>query len=109
MEFPKGASNPGSQLCFAWGKVRDQNSLILFDPGSTDKFISVDLARQLGIQIEEMGLALEAMGAFKGEQVPVTPLIGKLRIHVQNFVDVTLLTASIPTSSSTHTASVTTR
>ena len=34
-----------------------------------------------------MGLALEARGAFKGQQVPVTPLIGKLRIHVQDYVD----------------------
>ena len=34
-----------------------------------------------------MGLALKAMGAFKGQQVPVTSLIGKLCIHVQNFVD----------------------
>lgn len=34
-----------------------------------------------------MGPALGAMGAFKGQQVPVIPLIGKLRIHVQNYVD----------------------
>ena len=34
-----------------------------------------------------MGPALDAMGAFKGQQVPVTPLIGKLRLHVQGYVD----------------------
>ena len=87
VEFPKGASSPTSQLCFAWEKVKDQNSLILFDRGSTHNFISVELARKLGIQTQEMGPALESMGAFKGQQVPVTPLIGKLRIHVQSYVD----------------------
>ncbi|MCO5573570.1 hypothetical protein L7F22_027342 [Adiantum nelumboides] len=33
------------------------------------------------------GTALEASGAFKGQHVPVTPLIGKLRAHVQGYVD----------------------
>ena len=80
-------ASKATQLCFAWGKVRDQNSLILFDPGSTHNFISVELAQKLGIQTEEMGPVLEARGAFKGQEVPVTPLIGKLRLHVQNYVD----------------------
>ena len=87
VQFPTGASDPATKLCFAWGKVRDQNSLILFDPGSTHNFISVELAQKLGIQTEELGPALDAMGAFKGQQVPVTPLIGKLRLHVQGYVD----------------------
>ena len=81
------AADPSRQLCFAWGKIRDQNSLILFNPGSTHNFISVELAQKLGIRTEELGPALEARGAFKGQQVPVTPLIGKLRIHVQDYVD----------------------
>ncbi|MCO5583560.1 hypothetical protein L7F22_037471 [Adiantum nelumboides] len=63
------------------------NSLILFDPGSTHNFISIELAQKFGIQTEEMGTALEASGAFKGQYVPVTPLIGKLRVHVQGYVD----------------------
>ena len=87
VQFPKGASDPASQLCFSWGKVRDQSSLILFDPSSTHNFISLELAQKLEIQTEEMGPALEAMSAFKGQQVPGTLLIGKLRIHVQNYVD----------------------
>ncbi|MCO5568928.1 hypothetical protein L7F22_022631 [Adiantum nelumboides] len=65
----------------------DINSLILFDPGSTHNFISIELAQKLGIQTEEMGTALEALGAFKGQYVPVTPLIGKLRVHVQGYMD----------------------
>ena len=44
-------------------------------------------AQNLGIRIEELSPALEARGAFKGQQVEVTPLIGKLRIHVQDYVD----------------------
>ena len=34
-----------------------------------------------------MGYALDAKGAFVGQKVPVTPLIGKLCIHVQGYVD----------------------
>ncbi|MCO5601473.1 hypothetical protein L7F22_055594 [Adiantum nelumboides] len=45
------------------------------------------LAQKLGIQTEEMGTALEASGVFKGQHVPVTPLIGKVRVHVQGYVD----------------------
>ncbi|MCO5604040.1 hypothetical protein L7F22_058197 [Adiantum nelumboides] len=63
------------------------NSLILFDPGSTHNFISIELAQKLGIQTEEMGTPLEASGAFKGQYVAVTPLIGKLCVHVQGYLD----------------------
>ncbi|MCO5588831.1 hypothetical protein L7F22_042791 [Adiantum nelumboides] len=34
-----------------------------------------------------MGDAMKADGAFKGQEVSVTPLIGKLRLHVQGYVD----------------------
>ena len=34
-----------------------------------------------------MGPTLNVDGAFKGQEVPVTPLIGKLRIHMQGYVD----------------------
>ena len=63
-----------SQLCYAWGWVCDHNTLILFDPRSTHNFISVDLAMRMGISKEELGPALEAHGAFKGQEVPVTLL-----------------------------------
>ncbi|MCO5604577.1 hypothetical protein L7F22_058745 [Adiantum nelumboides] len=85
--YPTKEAKEAFQLCFAWGKVRDMNSLILFDPGSTHNFISIELAQKLEIQIKEMGTALEASGAFKGQYVPVTPLTGKLRVHVQGYVD----------------------
>ena len=30
---------------------------------------------------------MNASGAFKGQEVAITPLIGKLRIHIQSYVD----------------------
>ena len=37
--------------------------------------------------MEELGRALDADQMFHGDLVPVTPLIGKLRLHVQNYTD----------------------
>ncbi len=34
-----------------------------------------------------MGDVVKADGAFKGQEVSVTPLIGKLRLHIQSYVD----------------------
>ena len=77
----------GSPLSYAWGKVREHDALILFDPGSTHNFISTELATKLGIHPHEMGKMVDADGPFKGQEVPVTPLIGKLRLHIQGYVD----------------------
>lgn len=70
------------EMCLAWGKVRDQLALIFFDQGASDNIIYEDLAKRLGIKVEELGRALEADQMFHGDLVPVTPLIGKLRLHV---------------------------
>ena len=43
------------ELCRAWGKIRDSNVLIFFDPRARANFISPTLATQLGIRPEEMG------------------------------------------------------
>ena len=83
----EGGHGQGSALSYAWGKVKDHDAFILFDPGSTHNFISTELAMKLGIHDFEMGEALKADGAFKGQEVSVTPLIGKLRLHVQGYVD----------------------
>ena len=77
----------GSPLSYAWGKVREHDALILFDPGSTHNFISNELATKLGIHPHEMGKMVDTDGPFKGKKVPVTPLIGKLRLHIQGYVD----------------------
>ncbi|MCO5608484.1 hypothetical protein L7F22_062694 [Adiantum nelumboides] len=73
----------GSPLSYAWGKVREHDALILYDPGSTYNFISVKLATKIGIHDFEMGDVMKADGDFKGQEVLVTPLIGKPRLHVQ--------------------------
>ncbi|MCO5584321.1 hypothetical protein L7F22_038245 [Adiantum nelumboides] len=76
----------GSPLSYAWGKVREHDAFILVDPRSTH-FISLELAAKLGVQDFEMGDAMKADGAFIGQDVSVTPLIGKLRLHIQGYVD----------------------
>ena len=42
---------------------------------------------RMGISTEELGPALKAHGAFKGQEVPIKPLIDKLRLHVQDYTD----------------------
>ncbi|MCO5595346.1 hypothetical protein L7F22_049388 [Adiantum nelumboides] len=50
-------------------------------------FISLELATKLGVQDFEMGDAMKADGAFIDQEVSVTTLIGKLRLHIQGYVD----------------------
>ena len=71
-----------SQLLYTRGRVRDQSAFMLLDRGSTHNFISVELAQKLGINAEDMGPPLQALEAFEGQQVLVTPLIGKLCFHI---------------------------
>ncbi|MCO5576587.1 hypothetical protein L7F22_030400 [Adiantum nelumboides] len=77
----------GSPLSYAWGKVREHDAFILFDPGSACNFICLELATKLGIQDFEMEDAMKADGVFIGQDASVTPLIGKLRFHIQGYVD----------------------
>ena len=37
--------------------------------------------------MENMGVTIEDLGAFKGQQISMTPLIRKLQVHVQAYVD----------------------
>ena len=76
-----------SELCRAWGKVRDQNVLIFFDPGAKANFISPELASSLGIRAYEMGYTADAGLACPGHSESVTPILGKLRLHIQSYVD----------------------
>ena len=81
-------ANPEArELLLTWGKLCDQPALILFDSGATDNFISHDLAMRMGIKTEELGRPLDADQIFQEEPVHVTPLIRKLRIHIQEYVD----------------------
>ena len=69
------------------GKSAGSKCFYAIGIGSTHNFIFVELAQRLGIDAEDMGPPLQALGAFEGQQVPVTPLIGKLRLHIQNYFD----------------------
>ena len=60
----------------------DQPALIFFDQGASDNFILEALAIRLGIKVEELDRALDVDKMFHGDPMPVTPLIGKLRLHV---------------------------
>ncbi|MCO5584052.1 hypothetical protein L7F22_037974 [Adiantum nelumboides] len=79
-------ADASSELCRAWGQVRDQQSLVFFDPGARANFITPQLAEKMGIKTDEMGPAYKASMAAPGHEVAVTPLIGKLRLHIQGYV-----------------------
>ena len=76
-----------SSLSYTWGKVREHDALIFFCPGSTHNFISTNLATKIGIHDFEMGKVIKIDGAFQGQEVSITPFIGKLRLHIQSYVD----------------------
>ncbi|MCO5578516.1 hypothetical protein L7F22_032359 [Adiantum nelumboides] len=66
---------------FSWGKVQDQEVLIFFANGTKANFISAKLTTRLGLKAEEVGPQLDASLAALGQEVAVTPLIGKLWLH----------------------------
>ena len=76
-------NSKGVRLSYVWGKGREHDALILFDPGSTHTVSSRELGLKLGIHDLEMGEGIQANGALKGQKVIVTPLIGKLCLHMQ--------------------------
>ncbi|MCO5576664.1 hypothetical protein L7F22_030479 [Adiantum nelumboides] len=55
--------------------------------GAKANFISPELASKLGIRPEEMGYTAEAGLACPRHTEAVTPIIGKLRLHIQSYVD----------------------
>ena len=72
----------GSTLPYAWDKVRELDCLILFDLGSTHNLIFIEVDTTMGIHDFEMGDTIQANGAFKGQEVLITSLIGKLQLHI---------------------------
>ncbi|MCO5570686.1 hypothetical protein L7F22_024413 [Adiantum nelumboides] len=81
-------NSDASELCRAWGKVTDQTRLIFFAPGVKANLISLELASKLGIRPEEMGYTAEEGLACLGHSEVVTPIIGKVRLNIQSYVDV---------------------
>ena len=80
-------NSKGENLSSAWRRVRYLDALILFDLGSTHNFISHEMALELRIHEFEMGDHILANRAFKGQEVSITPLVGKLYLHIQGYVD----------------------
>ena len=60
----KDDNSKGLSLSYAWEKVQDHDVLMLFDHGSTHKFISTKLATNFGIHDFEMGEVNQADGDF---------------------------------------------
>ncbi|MCO5561084.1 hypothetical protein L7F22_014705 [Adiantum nelumboides] len=75
-----------TELCRAWGKVKDQEALIFFDGGAKANFISPELPARLEITPDRMGPPTEAVLAAPGRDVAITPVIGKLRLHCQGYL-----------------------
>ncbi|MCO5595675.1 hypothetical protein L7F22_049720 [Adiantum nelumboides] len=65
-------------------KFKDGGKNISFSTYDGGTFGATD---KLGMQDFEMGDAMKADGAFINQEVSVTPLIGKLRLHIQGYVD----------------------
>ncbi|MCO5594207.1 hypothetical protein L7F22_048232 [Adiantum nelumboides] len=55
--------------------------------GARANFISLELASKLGIRAEEMGMTGEAGLACPGHSEAVTPILEKLRLLIQSYVD----------------------
>ncbi|MCO5605227.1 hypothetical protein L7F22_059407 [Adiantum nelumboides] len=79
-------ADASSELCRAWGQVWDEQSLVFLDSGARANFITPQLVEKMGIKTDEMGPAYTASMAAPGHEVAVTPLIGKLRLHIQGYV-----------------------
>ncbi|MCO5607490.1 hypothetical protein L7F22_061686 [Adiantum nelumboides] len=75
-----------TELCRAWGKVKDQEALIFFDGGAKANFISPELAARLEITPDRMGPPAEAILAAPDRDVAITPVIGKLCLHCQGYL-----------------------
>ncbi|MCO5564690.1 hypothetical protein L7F22_018357 [Adiantum nelumboides] len=76
-----------------WGQRRFERKLAcavlgqkLQFAGARANFITPQLAEKMGIKTDEMGLTYTASMAAPGHEVAVTPLIGKLRLHIQGYV-----------------------
>ena len=57
-----------TQLCNAWGRVRDQRDFILFDTISTHNLILVELAQKLGIRTKSWDQILMHLEPSKGNK-----------------------------------------
>ncbi|MCO5577201.1 hypothetical protein L7F22_031025 [Adiantum nelumboides] len=84
----KRSKDTARQLLEASGKLvlMDKMMVKLKEQGARANFITPQLAEKMGIKTDEMGLAYTASMAAPRHEVAITPLIGKLRLHIQGYV-----------------------
>ena len=75
------------QLLKGWGSLDSQRVLILFDPGSTDNFISLETADRLNIPSGRLGVPINSSSAFEGLTTTATPILGKMNLRMSAYKD----------------------
>ena len=66
-------NSKSANLSYAWGKVRELDALILFDPIYTHNFISHELALKLGILTLKCVMLSKPMVPSKGKSFQLLP------------------------------------
>ncbi|MCO5605026.1 hypothetical protein L7F22_059203 [Adiantum nelumboides] len=75
------------QLLKGWGSLNNQRVLILYDPGSTDNFISLDTANRLNLSTNKLGTPVTSGSAFEGLTTNCTPVHEKLNLQIGMYKD----------------------
>ncbi|MCO5599491.1 hypothetical protein L7F22_053595 [Adiantum nelumboides] len=70
------------QLLKGWGSLNNERVLILYDPGSTDNFISLDTANRLNLSTDKLGTPVTSGSAFEGLTTNCTPVQEKLNLLI---------------------------
>ena len=73
------------KLLKTWGTLNNQKALILFDPGSTDNFLSLDMMERLRITPDKLGSPIGTGSAFEGLTTNSTPIQGKFNLRLGEF------------------------
>ena len=66
------------QLLKGMGSINNQRDFILFDPRSTDNFISLETAHALNLSPEQLGTPISSGSAFQGQM----QVIGKFLLSI---------------------------
>ncbi|MCO5591040.1 hypothetical protein L7F22_045016 [Adiantum nelumboides] len=75
------------QLLKGWGSMNGQRVLILFDPGSTYNFISLDITERLCLTPDRLGTPMNSESAFEGLTTNSTPAQGYLNLKIDKYAD----------------------
>ncbi|MCO5604404.1 hypothetical protein L7F22_058569 [Adiantum nelumboides] len=75
------------QLLKGWGSLNNQRVLILYDPGSTENFISLDTANCLNLSTDKLGTPVTSGSAFEGLTTNCPPVQEKLNLRIGMYKD----------------------